>query len=376
MIKKMQEVLSSIALLALSGAALATPAIPPDLNGCKIQFSYPASWKFTPLLIHFGEAEVGKPNTYAVHGEERSCEVIYQADAAAGIAELSVSGKRDKASIRMRFITEVSGTAYMKWNGTDYYHLNFRLADNACRQDYLCRMGDPVGDVVPPTLAGKVLEIDFSGAFGGEINSETGRLDYRERNSAPWVVRFPPSGQGGKAELPGEKTTVTVDYEPMGCGAMVSLKGQGLTGQITLDFADSGSGLARVEWERDGADREVCSARFIIRHEDGALQQLISSLEKAEYRTAVERLYQKRLLTLLPQIVQGASVDTVLPNANGTTALHNACGLSHVEIVRWLVEHGADLNARTAKGAGVDDCIGGPNARTIRAILHKARNSR
>ena len=36
MIKKMQEVLSSIALLALSGAALATPAIPPDLNGCKI----------------------------------------------------------------------------------------------------------------------------------------------------------------------------------------------------------------------------------------------------------------------------------------------------------------------------------------------------
>ena len=362
--------------VALEMYILSPNTIPPDLNGCKIQFSYPASWKFTPLLIHFGEAEVGKPNTYAVHGEERSCEVIYQADAAAGIAELSVSGKRDKASIRMRFITEVSGTAYMKWNGTDYYHLNFRLADNACRQDYLCRMGDPVGDVVPPTLAGKVLEIDFSGAFGGEINSETGRLDYREWNSAPWVVRFPPSGQGGKAELPGEKTTVTVDYEPMGCGAMVSLKGQGLTGQITLDFADSGSGLARVEWERDGADREVCSARFIIRHEDGALQQLISSLEKAEYRTAVERLYQKRLLTLLPQIVQGASVDTVLPNANGTTALHNACGLSHVEIVRWLVEHGADLNARTAKGAGVDDCIGGPNARTIRAILHKARNSR
>jgi hypothetical protein len=190
------------------------------------------------------------------------------------------------------------------------------------------------------------------------------------------VVKFHPSGHGGTAELPGQNTTVSVDYEPMGCGAMLSLKGQSLSGQITLDFAASDSGLARVEWEKDGAARVVCSARFVIRHEDETLQQLISSLEKVEYRTAVERLYQKRLLTLLPQIVLGSSVDTVLPNANGTTALHNACGLSHVEIVQWLVEHGADLNARTAKGAAVDDCIGGPNAGTIRAILRKARNSK
>ena len=79
---------------------------------------------------------------------------------------------------------------------------------------------------------------------------------------------------------------------------------------------------------------------------------------------------------LLPEIMQGASVDTVLPDANGTTALHNACGLSHVEIVRWLVEHGANLNAKTARGASVDDCIGGPNARAIRAILRNARNSK
>ena len=64
-----------------------------------------------------------------------------------------------------------------------------------------------------------------------------------------------------------------------------------------------------------------------------------------------------------------------MANANGTTALHNACGLSHVEIVQWLVNHGADLDAKTAKGAGVDDCVGGPNAKAIRAILRKARNN-
>ena len=87
-------------------------------------------------------------------------------------------------------------------------------------------------------------------------------------------------------------------------------------------------------------------------------------------------MYQRRLLTLLPQIAEGASTETVLPNANNSTALHYACGLSHVEIVQWLVDHGADLDAKTAKGAGVDDCVGGPNAGAIRAILRKARNNK
>ena len=379
----MLKTLTSIVLLALSGAALATPVVPAELSGRKIQFSYPASWKFTPLLIHFGEAESGSPNTYAVQGGGRNCEVTYAPDAAAGKAKLSVNGRRDKASISMCFITDVCGTAHMKWNGVDYHHLNFRLADDADRRDYLCRMGDPVGDVMPPTLAGKVLKLDFSGAFGGEFNPETQQVDYREWNSAPWVVKFHSSGQGGTAELPGQNTTVSVDYEPMGCGAMVSLKGQGLNGQITLDFAASDSGLARVEWEKDGAIAVVCAVRFMIHSagaaadpgNDSALLELISSLENTEYKTAVERLYQKRLLTLLEQMKQGASIDTVLPNANGTTALHNACGLSHVGIVQWLVEHGADLDVKTTKGAGVDDCIGGPNARAIRGILRKARNS-
>ena len=377
----MLKTLFMLALPVLSGAAFAAPAVPSDLNGRKIQFSSPTPWKFTPLLIHCGEAEPGRPDTYTVQGEDRSCEVTYSPDAAAGKARLNVNGRRDKATISMCFITDVCGTAHMKWNGADYYDLTFRLADDADRRDYLCRMGDPVGDVMPPTLAGKVLKLDFSGAFGGEFNPETQQVDYREWNSAPWVVQFHSSGQGGTADLPGVGAAVSADYEPMGCGAMLSLKGQGLNGQITLDFAASDSGLARVEWEKDGAIAVVCAVRFMIHSagaaadpgNDSALLELISSLENTEYKTAVERLYQKRLLTLLEQMKQGASIDTVLDNANGTTALHNACGLSHVEIVQWLVEHGADLNARTAKGAAVDDCIGGPNARAIRGILRKAR---
>ena len=113
-----------------------------------------------------------------------------------------------------------------------------------------------------------------------------------------------------------------------------------------------------------------------VQSEDDGLRRLIQKLEKTTYTTAVERLYQRRLLTLLPQIAKGASTETVLPNANNSTALHYACGLSHAEIVQWLVDHGADLDAKTAKGAGVDDCVGGPNAKVIRAILRKARNKK
>ena len=102
---------------------------------------------------------------------------------------------------------------------------------------------------------------------------------------------------------------------------------------------------------------------------DAQLAALIDNLHAEYYDDAVLQSYQKRLLTLLPRIQAGESVDTVLMNANGTTALHNACGLSHLEIVRWLVAHGANTNARTAKGATVAMCVGGPNAKAINKIL-------
>ncbi len=376
MIKNMLRTLFTLAVVAQIGTAWAAQAVPADMNGRKVHFSYPASWKFTPLLIAFGEAEPGRPNTYMLRGEDRSCFVAYNPNSSAGTAELSVRGKRDKATISMRFITDTCGTARMIWNGVDYKLLNFRLEADADRHDYLCRMGDPVGDVMPPTLSGKVLVIDFSGAFGGKFNPDTGEIDYKEWDSSPWVVTFPLSGEQGTAQLPEEKTLVSAIYEPMGCGAMVSLKGGEIAGEILLDFATSESGLARVDWTKEDICHVVCAARFSIRAVEPGIRELLDDLSNAKYATAVERLYQKRLLMLLPEIMQGASVDTVLPDANGTTALHNACGLSHVEIVRWLVEHGANLNAKTARGASVDDCIGGPNARAIRAILRNARNSK
>ncbi len=105
---------------------------------------------------------------------------------------------------------------------------------------------------------------------------------------------------------------------------------------------------------------------------DAELDALISQLSRTQYSNAVQKLYQKRLLHILPRISAGESVDTIIANANGTTALHNACGLSHVEIVRWLVNHGANTKAKTAKGASVAMCVGPPNSKAINKILQSA----
>lgn len=105
---------------------------------------------------------------------------------------------------------------------------------------------------------------------------------------------------------------------------------------------------------------------------DAELDALIAQLSRTQYSNAVQKAYQKRLLSILPRISAGEPVDTVIANANGTTALHNACGLSHVEIVRWLVNHGANTKAKTAKGAPVAMCVAPPNGRAINKILNSA----
>ncbi len=141
--------------------------------------------------------------------------------------------------------------------------------------------------------------------------------------------------------------------------------------RVLLSFHSATKGTAGIEWHDEGGSWYVRHADFAVtpssstaglvtmpqtEESDGAMQsvddglgELVRELEKRKYKTAVERLYQKRLLTVLPRIMEGAPIDTIIPHANGTTALHNACGLSHVEIVRWLVEHGADLNAKTIR---------------------------
>lgn len=84
---------------------------------------------------------------------------------------------------------------------------------------------------------------------------------------------------------------------------------------------------------------------------------------------ATSKLYVKRIITLAPLVQEGADVDVTLPETKGNTLLHYACAISNVELVVWLVNHGADVNKKTNKGATPLNCVSGYNAAQIRAIL-------
>ncbi|MBQ2380830.1 MAG: ankyrin repeat domain-containing protein [Akkermansia sp.] len=254
----------------------------------------------------------------------------------------------------------------------------------------------------PVSLDGKILEIYVS-------NGKSTTADRNERPShwqpcthSPLYLHFPANGNNSYSYQLHESTEdspwppVVVTYRPK--DSAIWITGNDMHVDIQLYFTSGTTGTADVAWHEEESSWYVENATFQIntanitsgyvampqeQEADGAtqsvddgLRQLVQKLEQTKYKTAVERLYQKRLLTLLPQIMEGGDINNVLSNANGTTALHNACGLSHVEIVQWLVDHGADLNAKTAKGASVDACVGGPNAKAIRAILRKARDNR
>lgn len=261
---------------------------------------------------------------------------------------------------------------------------------------------EKISHAAPISLDGKLVVLNFGSAE--EARAERGEQpeSWNKLAASPMALQFPINGNNTYSYQLYEPTPdspwppVKVTYDPAeGC---IHITGNDMHVRVVLSFQTATKGSAGIEWHDEGASWYVRHADFAVgpststaglvtmpqvEETDGAMQsvddglgELVRELENRKYKTAVERLYQKRLLTVLPQIMEGAPIDNIISHANGTTALHNACGLSHVEIVRWLVEHGADLNARTAKGASVDDCVGGANAKEIRTILHKARSPR
>ena len=379
-----------------------TCSIPTELNGKKLHFSYSPAFKMTPLLIDLGQNSKAVNGSYTAEGERGTYTLNYQADKKAKKAKLLVKGKKDTGTIDLKFEGDFVGTAHMKWNNIDYYHLKFRIQDSTATHKTLQRMDDPVGDVVPRTLAGKKVVIDFKGAIEKHFSQENENSAWQQCISSPLIVQFPSAGDSYQvptgielSNLPPEiYANYTVSYELIGTAACIEIRGPVIF-IIELDFANSESGIAHVEANfREGYGWEAKGAVFSIipsnaqtgdvelpdltppAEDDTVLENLIDELSRRQYTTAVEKLYQRRVLSALQSIRDGADVNMIIPNANGTTALHNACGLSHTEIVRWLIEHGADLDVKTAKGATVDDCVGGANAKSIRKLLQNARSKK
>lgn len=379
-----------------------TCSIPTELNGKKLHFSYSPAFKMTPLLIDLGQNSKAVNGSYTAEGERGTYTLNYQADKKTKKAKLFVKGKKDTGTIDLKFEGNSVGTAHMKWNKIDYYHLNFRIQDSSTTHKTLQRMDDPVGDVVPKSLAGKKVVIDFKGAIEKHFSQENENSAWQQCLSSPLIVQFPSAGDSYQvptgielSNLPPEiYANYTVSYELIGTAACIEIRGP-VTFIIELDFANSESGIAHVEANfREGYGWEAKGAVFSIipsnaqtgdvelpdltppAEDDTVLENLIDELSRRQYTTAVEKLYQRRVLSALQSIRDGADVNMIIPNANGTTALHNACGLSYTEIVCWLIEHGADLDVKTAKGATVDDCVGGANAKSIRKLLQNARSKK
>lgn len=258
----------------------------------------------------------------------------------------------------------------------------------------------PAG-ATPATLDGTIIEVCVRNGQQAFAEMDEAPTDWTACKHSSLYLHFPANANNTYSYQLYESTAdspwppVVVTYHPQ--DSAITITGNDMHVDIQLSFTSATSGNADIAWHEEGVSWYVKGATFHINsatvksgyvampreeESDGAVQSvddglgdIVRDLENRTYKSAVERLYQKRLLTILPQIMEGAPVDSVIANANGTTALHNACGLSHVELVQWLVEHGANVYAKTAKGAGVEDCVGGPNAAAIRAILRKAKNN-
>lgn len=129
---------------------------------------------------------------------------------------------------------------------------------------------------------------------------------------------------------------------------------------------DSGENTRQVDATRK--DKPMASQKRAMEDRSG-LEPMIANMQALRCREAESRLYQERLLKLLPMIRNGADVNVTLPETKGNTALHYACGIGSWSITRWLVEHGADVNAVTAAGKTPLDCVGSDNAKRIRELL-------
>ena len=179
--------------------------------------------------------------------------------------------------------------------------------------------------------------------------------------------------------------------------AYVKVENRDFSALLILSFTEEQAGTAYVYLHEDGQTHHMRHVNFrmhqtssvgepIILPEiddcdgdpqilDDGLCAIISELENTTAKSATDKLYRKRLLTLLPLIQMSGNANLTLPETKGNTALHYACGMSHLPLVAWLLAHGADTEAVTDKGATVDACVSGKNARAIRDLLSHARTA-
>ncbi len=165
-----------------------------------------------------------------------------------------------------------------------------------------------------------------------------------------------------------ESITKQISKETERTAQLLDEKNQMLLQSVELPkgMQERNSSVERVEQETKSSSR-----RSIPESDMEQLDVMLDRLRALKCKSADSALYQKRLLALLPLIRNGADVDVTLPETKGNTALHFACALGSWSISQWLVEHGANVNAKTNRGATPMDCLGEDNEVRIKKLLQK-----
>ncbi len=278
---------------------------------------------------------------------------------------------------------------------------SFPLALIFCIAPYVQAAATP-----PPSAAGCTISVDLYQAqqCSSEMYQEpTGY--WFDMPRTPLRLEFPLSGSNAyTAPHPHNNTDnkwpdIKVSYSPNADSgeAYVKVENPSFSALLVLKFTESAAGTAQVYLHEDGLTHHMRHVTFTMEKTahtiepvtlptldecegdpqmlDDGMFNLIAELEERNCKSASEKLYRKRLLALLPLIQMGGDPNLTLPETKGNTALHYACSMGHVELVQWLVNHGANTQAVTDKGATVDACIGGKNEKALRAILQQARTN-
>lgn len=258
----------------------------------------------------------------------------------------------------------------------------------------------------PASVAGKTVVVLMN-----EVEMATSELYgkpadehwFEFRFDVPLLLRFAASG-GNQFTAPHPDNSAETPYPDITASYSASNADKGclkfgnkdFLAQVVLTFNSAEGGEACICWHEDGETRHMRNATFILRDErlndpaiqlpsaplpdgepevlDDGLSDILAEIETRKCHAASEQLYCNRLRVILPNIMALRNPDYTTRELKGNTALHYACSLSHAELVQWLVNHGADLEIVNDRNVTVDDCISGPHAATIRAILRKARS--
>lgn len=253
---------------------------------------------------------------------------------------------------------------------------------------------------VPESAAGYTLVVDLSQAQACDTEMyQEAKGPWYDMPMTPLRMEFPANGTNDyTAPHPHNNAQnkwpdIQVSYAANAAAnqAYVKVGNSDFDSLCILTFKDALSGTAEVFLHEDGQTRHFRHVTFTMQKGldsgvpllmpqpnepeiwDDGLNDILAALEKRTCKSATDKLYRKRLLMLLPLIQENHNPNTTTPETKGNTAMHYACGLSHVELVKWLIDHGADLNARTDKGATIDACIGGKNAAAIKKLIEAAR---